>query len=288
MQTQHKRLGKGLDALIPSIIPKTNESIEYLPIGSIQPNRFQPRKFFDDSSIKELATSIQENGLAQPVVVKKINDSSFELVVGERRLRACKWLKLKTIPCIIRDISDKESCKIALIENLDREDLSVIEIASSYQQLIQDFNLTQQDLSDQLGRSRSSIANILRLLKLPKAVQDLILNKSLSEGHARALLEFTENPEKCSEIANQIIDQNLTVRQAESLSKKDQIQKKSDKNSFQLFDNYVERLSEKFNSSVDIKHKKNKLTISVSYNKFKDYIAFLDLLCNTEDLSLES
>ena len=288
MQTQHNRLGKGHDALIPSIIPKTNESIQYLPIESIHPNQFQPRKFFDDSSIKELAKSIQENGLAQPIVVKKINETLFELIVGERRLRACKSLKLETIPCIIRDISDKESCKIALIENLDREDLSVIEIASSYQRLIQDFNLTQQDLSDQLGRSRSSIANILRLLNLPKTVQDLILNKSLSEGHARALLEFAENPKKCSELAGQIIDQNLTVRQVEALSKKAPQSTKSDKSSFQLFDNYIEKLSEKFSSSVDIKHKKNKLTISVSYEKFKDYIAFLDLLCNTEDLSLES
>ncbi|MEK9727766.1 MAG: ParB/RepB/Spo0J family partition protein [Candidatus Margulisiibacteriota bacterium] len=280
MSIQQRRLGKGLDALIPNVIPKTQLSIEQIPIELIQPNRYQPRKYFDETLLNELANSIKQHGLTQPILVRRINDY-FELVVGERRLEACKINHFQTVPAIIKDITDKESCEIALVENIDRENLTVIEVAKSLKQLIDEFSYTQESLANLFSRSRSSIANILRLLKLPNEVQDMLLNGSLSEGLARTLIEFSHDQEKCIFIANEILDKKLTVRQAEKLVKSYK-QKKSKPKQLQLFDNYVEKLSEKLHTSVQINHRKNQLTISVSYDRFKDYISFLDQLCTIE------
>ncbi|MEC8677444.1 MAG: ParB/RepB/Spo0J family partition protein [Candidatus Margulisiibacteriota bacterium] len=286
MSTQQNRLGKGLDALIPNVIPKTQFAIEQIPIDLIKPNPFQPRQYFDESTLNELAQSIKNHGLNQPVLVRKINNY-FELIVGERRLEACKINHFLTIPAIVKNISDKESCEIALVENIDRENLSVIEVAQSLKRLIDEFNYTQETLAKLFSRSRSSIANILRLLKLPSMVQDMVLNGSLSEGHARALIEFSSDEEKCIFIANEVIDKNLSVRQTERLAKSHKKQSEKPKQ-LHLFDNYIETLSEKLNTDVKIKHRKNELTISVSYDRFKDYISFLDQLCMIEMNSNES
>ena len=286
MSTQQNRLGKGLDALIPNVIPKTQFAIEQIPIDLIKPNPFQPRQFFDESTLNELAQSIKNHGLNQPVLVRKINNY-FELIVGERRLEACKINHFLTIPAIVKNISDKESCEIALVENIDRENLSVIEVAQSLKRLIDEFNYTQETLAKLFSRSRSSIANILRLLKLPSMVQDMVLNGSLSEGHARALIEFSSDEEKCVFIANEVIDKNLSVRQTERLAKSHKKQPEKPKQ-LHLFDNYIETLSEKLHTDVKIKHRKNELTISVSYDRFKDYISFLDQLCMIEMNSNES
>ena len=287
MSTQTNRLGKGLDALIPSVIPNTQLNIEQLPINQISPNPYQPRKEFNQSSLNELAHSIKQHGLAQPVIVRK-NDNRYELIVGERRLEACKLNNFETIPAIIKDISDKQSCEIALVENIDRENLNVIEIAQSLNQLINDFNYTQETLSSLFSRSRSSIANILRLLKLPESIQNYIIQGQLSEGHARTLIDFSNDEALCLQLANEIISKKLSVRQAEqlvkSLKKKDRPQTKQ----LHLFDNYIEKLSEKLNTDVQIKHRKNQLTISVSYGRFKDYIDFLDQLCTIEISPFES
>jgi len=286
VSTQQNRLGKGLDALIPNVIPKTQFAIEQIPIDLIKPNPFQPRQFFDESTLNELAQSIKNHGLNQPVLVRKINNY-FELIVGERRLEACKINHFLTIPAIVKNISDKESCEIALVENIDRENLSVIEVAQSLKRLIDEFNYTQETLAKLFSRSRSSIANILRLLKLPSMVQDMVLNGSLSEGHARALIEFSSDEEKCVFIANEVIDKNLSVRQTERLAKSHKKQPEKPKQ-LHLFDNYIETLSEKLHTDVKIKHRKNELTISVSYDRFKDYISFLDQLCMIEMNSNES
>jgi ParB family chromosome partitioning protein len=286
VSTQQNRLGKGLDALIPNVIPKTQFAIEQIPIDLIKSNPFQPRQFFDESTLNELAQSIKNHGLNQPVLVRKINNY-FELIVGERRLEACKINHFLTIPAIVKNISDKESCEIALVENIDRENLSVIEVAQSLKRLIDEFNYTQETLAKLFSRSRSSIANILRLLKLPSMVQDMVLNGSLSEGHARALIEFSSDEEKCVFIANEVIDKNLSVRQTERLAKSHKKQQEKPKQ-LHLFDNYIETLSEKLHTDVKIKHRKNELTISVSYDRFKDYISFLDQLCMIEMNSNES
>lgn len=277
---QQNRLGKGLDALIPNVIPNTQLTIEQIPIEKIRPNPFQPRQIFDQQALNELALSIQQHGLTQPILVRQI-DGNYEIVVGERRFEACKLNRAATIPAIIKNITDKESCEIALVENIDRENLTIIEVARSLKRLIDEFSYTQETLGELFSRSRSSIANILRLLKLPIDVQDMVMKKELTEGHARALLEFTDNPTQCLQAAHEIIEKKLTVRQAEKLAKANKAKKNSPKQ-MQLFDNYIERLSNKLKTNVEIKHRKNQLTISVKYDKFKDYIDFLDQICTIE------
>ena len=286
MSIQQNRLGKGLDALIPNVIPKTQLAIEQIPIELIKPNPFQPRKHFDQTALNELSHSIKQHGLTQPILVRKIDDG-FELIVGERRLEACKLNHFSTIPAIVKNITDKESCEIALVENIDRENLSVIEIAQSLKRLIDEFSYTQETLATLFSRSRSSIANILRLLKLPIEIQDMLLTGQLSEGHARTLIEFSHDHEKCIYIANEILEKKLSVRQSEKLVKSYKVKKEKPKQ-LQLFDNYVEKLSEKLQTNVQINHRKNQLTISVSYDRFKDYISFLDQLCTIEMNSFES
>ena len=205
----------------------------------------------------------------------------YELIVGERRLEATKLIGQMTIPAIIKTISDKESCEIALVENIDRENLNVIEIGQSLKRLIDEFQYTQDGLSSLFSRSRSSIANILRLLKLPKPIQNLVIDGSLSEGHARTLVEFSNNPELCNDLAKQIIENNLSVRQAEKLAASLKRKPQPAPKQMNLFENYTERLSTRFNTNVKIQHKNNELTIRVKYDKFKDYIDFLDSLCTS-------
>jgi len=281
------RLGKGLDALIPSVIPKTQLSIEQLPINDITPNPFQPRQVFNPDSLKELAHSIKQHGLTQPIIVRKIA-TGYELIVGERRLEACKLNFQETIPAIVKDISDQQSCEIALVENIDRENLNIIEIAQSLKRLIDEFDYTQDTLSTLFSRSRSSIANILRLLKLPGSIQAYISQGNLTEGHARTLIDFSHDEPLCLQLADEIITKKLNVRQSEKLTKSLKKPTRPQIKQLHLFDNYVEKLSEKLNTDVQIKHRKNQLTISVSYNRFKDYIAFLDQLCTIEMLPFES
>jgi ParB family chromosome partitioning protein len=218
VSVQINRLGKGLDALIPNIIPNTDLAIHQIEVDQITPNPYQPRQYFDKDALNELAHSIKTHGLAQPIIVRK-TDNKYELIIGERRLEATKLIGHSTIPAIIKNINDKESCEIALVENIDRESLNVIEIGQSLKRLIDEFNYTQDGLSSLFSRSRSSIANILRLLKLPQSIQDLIVKNILSEGHARTLVEFSDNVSLCEDIAKQIIDNNLSVRQAEKLAK---------------------------------------------------------------------
>ena len=287
MPIQTNRLGKGLDALIPSVIPNTQLQINQLPINDIFPNPFQPRKEFNDSSLKELANSIKQHGLAQPIIVRKLDDG-YELIVGERRLEACKLNFQETIPAIVKDVSDKQSCEIALVENIDRENLNVVEIALSLKRLMDDFGYTQETLSRLFSRSRSSIANILRLLKLPDSIQAYISQGQLSEGHARTLIDFSDDEALCLQLANEIMSKKMSVRQAEKLAKSFKKPTRPSSKQLHLFDNYIEKLSEKLNTDVQIKHRKNQLTISVSYGRFKDYIAFLDQLCTIEISPFES
>jgi ParB family chromosome partitioning protein len=277
---QINRLGKGLDALIPNIIPNAPVAIEAININAIQPNPFQPRQHFDESALNELAHSIKAHGLTQPIVVRRV-ENYYELVVGERRLKACQKNKQTTILAIVKNISDQQSCELALVENIDRENLSVIEVAQSLQQLIDAFGYTQDTLAQLFSRSRSSIANILRLLKLPADVQKMVLLKQLSEGHARTLVQLSDAPDQCLAMAHNIIENNISVRDAEKHAAKAK-RSPSKKPKLNLFDNYTEKLSTQLNTNVKINHRKNQLTIQVEYDRFKDYIAFLDQLCTLE------
>lgn len=208
-------LGKGLDALIPPK-EKTNEkSILELPIQSIQVNPNQPRQTFDPEKINELAQTIQANGILQPILVRKKGDG-YEIIAGERRWRAAKQAGLETIPATVSEIQPEKQLEFALIENIQREDLNPIELAQAYQEILEKTEITQQQLSERIGKTRVSIANTLRLLKLPGSIRKDIEQKELSEGHARVLLKITDDPlkEKLTEVIKR---ERLSVRETEHM-----------------------------------------------------------------------
>ncbi|MDN5353611.1 MAG: ParB family transcriptional regulator, chromosome partitioning protein [Candidatus Cloacimonadota bacterium] len=215
------RLGRGLDALLQSLPETTDKATGITTVGveHIVPNRYQPRKVFDEDKLRELAESIQQNGLIQPVIVTKRDDTDkYELVAGERRLQAAKLAGLDKIPVIIRSISKREQLQLAIIENVQREDLNPIEEAMAYQQLVNDFGFTHAKIAELVGKDRATITNFLRLLKLQKVVQQLMLAEKLSPGHARAILQV--KAELQEEFANYIVDNKLSVRKAEAKAKK--------------------------------------------------------------------
>jgi len=189
-----QRLGKGLEALIPKTLFASGRTIVNVPIDEIRPNPYQPRKTFDDGALKTLANSIKVYGVAQPILVRKV-DFHYELVAGERRYRASLMAGQKTIPSVIRELTDQESVELALIENLEREDLNAMEIAKGFDQLVKDFSFTHQTLSKMFGKSRSSVTNTLRLLNLPLACQESIVSGEITEGHARTILSLKDKDE---------------------------------------------------------------------------------------------
>ncbi|MHB1325585.1 MAG: ParB/RepB/Spo0J family partition protein [Thermoleophilia bacterium] len=229
----NKGLGRGLAALIGDTIdssvsqpsttdsgsPPTETNYQFLPVGQITGNPKQPRTVFDDAALEELAESIRAVGLVQPVVVRRRGES-YELVAGERRWRAAQLAGLEKIPAIIRKAGDAESLELALIENLSREDLNPIDTARAYAILQEDFGATQEELAGKLGRSRSAVANTLRLLDLPDEVQNLIEQGKLSEGHGRALLALSDRP-KQRKLAARVAKKGLSVRQTEELARKE-------------------------------------------------------------------
>lgn len=216
MNKQSRGLGRGLDALIPTM--SEQEIVKELPINDIVANKYQPRNEFDEEALEELAESINQYGLLQPVIVRKILNG-YELIAGERRWRAAQKNGAKTIPAIIREYSDIETTEIALIENLQRENLNAIEEAGAYQRLLNEFGLTQEELARKVGRSRSHIANFVRLLNLPEIIQDYVSRGTLSMGQARPLLTL-EDENLQIEAAEHIIDEDLSSRDAEKLVKK--------------------------------------------------------------------
>ena len=214
------RLGKGLEALIssgPESIDKTT-GITTIDVDHIKPNRFQPRKKFKQEKLQELANSLKENGIIQPIIVTKRDESQFELVAGQRRLEAAKLAGFDEIPVIIRSVSLKEQLQFAIIENVQREDLTAIEEAQAYQQLNTEFDLTHAQISDIVGKDRATITNLIRLLKLNGDIQNMILDEKLSPGHARAILQVEEQFHE--NFANLIIRNNLSVRKAEMEAKR--------------------------------------------------------------------
>lgn len=190
------------------------DEIVQLPVNKIQPNQFQPRSVFKEEKIKELAQTINTHGMIQPIVVRKMDEENFELIAGERRWRAVQSLGWENVSVIIRDMTDAETASVALIENLQREELTVIEEAAAYAKLLELHSLTQEALAQRLGKNQSTIANKLRLLKLPQEVQDALLNKLITERHARALIKL-KDPEKQLKILQAIIENELNVKQTE-------------------------------------------------------------------------
>jgi ParB family chromosome partitioning protein len=268
-------LGKGLEALIP----EKGEEVIYLDINRVFPGEHQPRKAFKDESLKELAASIKEKGVLQPVIVSRVGDGTFRLVTGERRWRAAALAGLKKIPVLVRDVASRDSLEIALIENIQREDLNPVETAEALRKLIADFSITQEELSDKVGKDRATVANYLRLLKLPGEIKSLIYNGSLSMGHAKALLSI-EGRARQIEAARKIVNKGLSVREAEALSKKTSRMKKKTKI---LKDPQISSLEEKLIKSLGTKvrilHKGKKGgKIEIEYYSLEELDRLLEIL----------
>ena len=224
MSTQKKALGRGLGALIPGkpaaeppAAPPA-AGLANIPIEQISPNPYQPRKTFNDASLDDLARSIREHGIVQPLVVTRIGDNRYRLIAGERRFRAAQKAELKVVPVVVKEtLTDSDTLQIALIENIQREDLNPIEEAYAYHQLHEEFGLTQEEISRRVGKERSTVANFLRLLRLPDPVKKLLASGQLSMGHARAILAV-ESAKKQEQLAERVVRRNLNVRQTEMLA----------------------------------------------------------------------
>ncbi len=251
---------------------KTEEIVE-LPVNELRPNPYQPRTIFDDEALNELAESIKENGVFQPIIVKK-SIKGYDVIAGERRLRASKLAGQKTIPAIIRQLTDDKMAEIALLENLQRENLNALEEAKAYKSLLEKLNITQEELSKKVSKSRSYITNMIGLLRLPNEVQDMIMDGKLSMSHARVLSKL-EDDEEIIKMANDIVDEKLTVRDIESKSeetpKKNQMPKRKKENEYK----YVQDLMrEKLDTKVKIKEKK----IEISFTNQADLNRILEIL----------
>ncbi|WP_147819545.1 ParB/RepB/Spo0J family partition protein [Salidesulfovibrio onnuriiensis] len=218
--SMNKGLGRGLDALLGGVREEEEKgleaaSVQMIPVSSVVANPYQPRREFDSAALDDLAASIKAQGVLQPILVRPVGDDRYELVAGERRLRASKIAGLVDVPSLVREMNDQESLAIALIENLQREDLNPVEEALGYQQLQKEFGLSQDELSRQVGKSRSAVANSLRLLNLPEEVQQHIQMGKISAGHGRAIMAITES-EPQADLHERIMENGLTVRQAEA------------------------------------------------------------------------
>ncbi|RKD22881.1 stage 0 sporulation protein J [Ammoniphilus oxalaticus] len=256
-----KRLGKGLDALFPALDIEENEQVIEADCSDIRPNPYQPRKEFDQKALEELAESIKAHGVIQPLIVRKGSVKGYELVAGERRLRATELAGLNKVPIVVREFTNEQIMEIALIENLQRENLNAIEVAVAYDKLMKHFSLTQEELAKKVGKSRPHVANFLRLIQLPKEIQDFVSRGTISMGHARALLSVEDDQLKI-DIAKETIKKDLSVRQVEELVKTAfepvarEIKEKPKKDVFIV--QFEERLRDCFGTSVQIKMAKGK------------------------------
>ena len=279
-------LGKGINALFPgeslSKAEKAEkaETVEKVHVKSIKPNPYQPRKVFDEVAIKELSDSIKEHGILQPIIVRKTG-MTYEIVVGERRFRAAKLAGLEEIPAVVRELTDEETMELAILENLQREDLTPIEEAEAYHNLMENLKLTQEQLAFRLGKSRSHIANHVRLLSLPKKIRDTISEGKLSMGHGRTLLGL-RTKEQMKAVAERVLKEGLNVRQLERLVQtiNENVPRETKKKEIEdLF--LVERestLRDYFGTNVTIKKSKNKGKIEIEFFSEDDLERILDLL----------
>jgi len=272
-----KALGRGLGALI-NTEENREENLTELRINDIEPNINQPRKNFDDEKLVQLAESIKQHGVVQPIVVKK-EKNTYKIVAGERRWRAARIAGLKTIPVIIKDLTDKQLMEIALIENLQREDLNPIEEAEAYENLIKEYKMTQEEISKVVGKSRSAIANSIRLLGLVGEVRDLLISGEISSGHARALLAI-ENEELQIKAAKEIIKRGLNVRETESLVKR-YLKEKSEKTAKVKSEELIEieeKFKDIFGTKVRITPNSKKGKIMIEYYSSDELERIIELI----------
>ncbi|NMB46912.1 MAG: ParB/RepB/Spo0J family partition protein [Firmicutes bacterium] len=274
-------LGRGLKALIPQAEAVRGEEVRQVPVSAIQPNPYQPRRNFDEESLRELAASIKEKGVLQPVTVRE-KDGGFELVAGERRWRAAQVAGLSEIPALLRQLSDREVMEIALIENLQREDLNPIEEAEAYEVLMREFELTQEDVARAVGKGRPTIANRLRLLRLPAAVREWVADGQLSAGHAKILVVMDE--ERAVELGRRCVDEGWSVRQLEEFLRSPKARSGRGRQVVQverqnpLIREVEERLQGALGTKVKIKDKRGKGKIEVEYYSTEELNRILEVI----------
>ena len=283
-----KGLGRGLGALLDanSVIETTTETekdVKKIKITQIEPNKTQPRRDFDEEKIEELAESIKEYGLLQPIVVKLNKNGFYTIIAGERRWRASRLAGLKEIPAVIKDVSEQTEKEITLIENIQREDLNSLEEAAGIKELIDEYGLTQEEVASKIGRSRTAVTNILRLLNLPLEIQQLLKEEKISQGHARALLSL-ENNVLALEVAKQVIAQEMSVRQLENYIaslKKVKKEKRPSKEEIEIqrsIKALEESLSSELGTKIRIINKKNKGKIEIPYSSTEDFERIIALI----------
>ena len=297
MAVKRNGLGKGLDSLIPNKSDKPKVQPEkkekkaenvkeetgeiMVKINQVEPNRDQPRKDFDEDSLMELADSIKQFGILQPLIVKKKKDY-YEIIAGERRWRAAKIAGVKEVPIIVKEYSDQEIVEISLIENIQRENLNPIEEAMAFKRLLEEFNLKQDEVAERVSKSRTAVTNSMRLLKLSKKVQQMIIDDMISTGHARALLA-TDDEEQQYILANKIFDEKLSVRETEKLVKalknpKKEVKKEKPEHTF-VYDNIEEQLKNIIGTKVSVNPKANgKGRIEIEYYSEEELERIYDLI----------
>lgn len=276
-----KALGKGINALFSEIEKIEGEAVEEIPLKEIRPNPYQPRKYFSEEGIADLKQSILEHGVLQPIIVRK-SIKGYEIVVGERRYRAAKAAGLKKIPAVVRSLTDEKMMELAVLENLQREDLTPIEEASAYQMLLDRLEITQEQLAKRLGKSRPHIANMVRLLSLPQEIQELIHEGKISMGHGRALLGIKDK-KKIPSVVDKVIKEGLNVRQLEELIQqlnrnvsRETKKRKEKKDVFLMEQENV--LRERFGTTVKIKKGKRKGKIEIEFFSYDDLNRILAIL----------
>ncbi len=300
-------LGKGLDALIPEteksakddsdankteqvkeVVKEIIKEVDTIDINKIEPNATQPRKFFDEDSLQELAESIRQHGLIEPLIVQKSKEDFYSIIAGERRWRAARIAGLKNIPVIVKEYNSQQIIEIALIENLQREDLNPIEEAEAFNRLIEEYNLKQDEIAEKVSKSRVTITNSLRLLKLDERVRNMIIEDKIKSGHARALLAIEDVDEQYN-AAVKIFDEKLSVRETERLVKlinsKEIVPKKEEKIETQqerlIFKQYEEKLKLVMGTKVNISHKNDgKGKIEIEYYSPEEFERLIDIMSN--------
>lgn len=272
MAKKQSGLGKGLGALILENNTDSMVSTDTLAVNDIIPNKEQPRKTFDEAALQELADSIKQHGVLQPLLVRPLTTGGYQLVAGERRWRASRLAELKEVPVIIKELSDTEAMEIAIIENLQREDLNPIEEAEGLQALIDKCGFTQEEVATSVGKSRPAITNALRLLRLPEEVRQMTKDGDISAGHARALLAFDNEP-MMLECAKQIVDKKLTVRDVEKMAKRpktSKIKASSGRARDSFYDEVELALSDALGTKVKVYNGRNKGTLEIEFYTLDD------------------
>lgn len=294
-------LGRGLRSLIPGGLEKTtsrnqgvqSSALNYMDVEDLQAGCGQPRQNFDEHSLQELSASIREHGILQPIVIRRIGNDKFEIIAGERRWRAAKAAGLTVVPCIVSDIATQDVLKVALVENLQREDLNAIEEAESYQRLHDELGLTHDQIAQSVGKDRSTVANAMRLLKLPENVRQLVVSRRVSMGHARALLSLRRN-DLIEKIATKIAEEQLSVRSTEKLVSKVILDEESVKDKSAVANrkilhlesaeerNVRRRIESCLATRVEIHHKKGKGTVVLHFSNIEELNDLIDKLTASE------